>query len=169
MVVGALFSTLSLIASVASGVISFAPEVVIRGDLLYLGQVIDASVLPIELRDRAAKLPLIKLPKGTTALTLRTSDIESRARSIMPALAPMFKNTNGTVLVLRRKEDPMRLVASATKENGINKGDRTRVKIVAGIYTIERQGIALSDAKAGERLFVKTEDRKALSVICCGE
>jgi hypothetical protein len=169
MILGSLSSTTLIIVSAAAGVISFAPEAVVRDDTLYLGDVVDMGTLPADLRDRSATLPLMKLPKGSDPLTLRTADIASRARALMPALAPWFQKTNGIVLVLRRKADPMRLVAGATQEGGIAKDDRVSVTLVAGIYTIKRQGIAMSDAKIGERLFVKTEDRKALSAICCGE
>jgi hypothetical protein len=166
---GSLSTTLLIIASASTGVISFAHEAVVRADTLYLGDVVDTHALPVELRDRTARLPLMKLPKSSDPLNLRTKDIASRARSLMPVLTPWFQETDGTVSILRRKDDPMQPIASATQEGGIAKGDRVRVTIVAGIYTIESQGIAMSDAKIGERMFIKTGDRKTLSVACCGE
>lgn len=158
-----------IFASVAAGGVLFTPEVVVRNDILYLGDVADVSALPINIRNRAEKLPLMRLPENRSPVMLDVSDIAARARSLIPALAPWFQKSVGTVSILRRRDDPMRLMANATQDNSIAKDERVRVTIVAGIYTVERQGIAMSNAKAGERLFVKTENRKVLSVTCCGE
>jgi hypothetical protein len=167
MITGSLSSTLTIIALAAARGISFVPEVVVRGDTVHLGDVADVSVLPENVRSRAEKLPLMRLPTNQKPLKLSGSEIAARARSLMPVLAPWFGSASGTVSIMRRNNDPMQIVANASQLGGIAKDDTVRVTIVAGIYTIERQAIAMSDAQIGERFFVKTQDRKVLSALCC--
>lgn len=169
MFLGSLSTVALILTSASTGTIAFSPEAVVRNDILLLSDVADVSVLPLELRERAAVLPLMKLNGTLNGQTIRIAAIASRARSLLPALAPWLQHAEGTIFIVRRKNVPMQPVAGATRKDGIAKDDIVRVTVTAGIFKVERQTIAMSDAKMGEGMFVRTQEGKALSVICCEE
>jgi hypothetical protein len=169
MILGSLSLTPSIIGLALAGSVSLAPTAMVRGDVLRLADIADVSALPAPLRDRAGSLALMTLPDSNDPLHLRGEDIASRARSLLPALAPWLTDLKGKVVVTRRNADPLTPWANATRPVGIRKGDSVQVTVSAGIYKIERQGIAMSDVQPGDGLFVKTKDGKAVSVMCCGK
>jgi hypothetical protein len=169
MILGSLSLTSLFLASALTGAVTIAPTAVVRGDILYFGDVADTGVLPEQLRQRAAQLALMKLPNNADDVDLRAEDVAARARALMPALAPWLTRAKGDVSILRRRPDPMRPLAYATQPNGILKDDVVQLTVTAGVYTVERQGVAMSDGKPGQALFIRTEDDKVISALCCRE
>jgi hypothetical protein len=169
MILGSLSFASSIIALALAGSVSLVPTAMVRGDVLRLGDVADTSQLPMSMRDRASKLELMKLPDNSDSVHLRGEDIAARTRSLMPALAPWLVQMKGDIVVRRRSADPLMPVVHATRTDGILKDEPVQLTISAGIYTIERRGIAMSDGRPGGKLFIKTEDGKAISALCCGE
>jgi hypothetical protein len=165
---GWLFMLLGFVSAPAEQ-LRFEAEVSIRNDIVRLGDIADVETLPVALRHRAAALPLAKLPAHTKTLKLSVVNLSARARSLMPSLGPWLKGQGGTVSIIRRNSDPMQLVAISNGKNGVLKNQSVQLVLNVGIYSIERRAIAMSDAKAGQRFFARTEDQKVLSVFCCGE
>jgi hypothetical protein len=147
----------------------FVEEAKVAAPVLTLGDVADVATLPVALRKDAEKLVLMKLPASRASLTLSAADVAAKARSLIPSLTPWVEGATGNILIHRRSADPRRIIAIASGPDGITKDDSVRVRIASGPFTIEREGRALSNAKNGDRLFIRTEDRKALSAMCCGE
>ncbi len=165
--IGAVFFLAS--SAIAVSPLSFISEAKVTTPLLRLGDVADVNALPLVLRQKARALVLMRLSHSRGPIVLKLSDIASRARSLMPSLGPWVPPQKGTLLLVRRTQSPLKIMAIANTAGGITKNDKVRVKIEAGSFTIEREGIALSHAKPGETLFIRTPDRKALSAQCCGE
>jgi hypothetical protein len=159
-----------IVAASAAGLITFHSDVRPPQNLLRLGDVADVSVLPDALRERAVILPLLRLPKGKDDVQISTGALKSRARALIPALGPWFgEKAEGTVHVRRMTPRATTLLAQALTDHGVAKGDKVRVTLRTGIFTIERDAVAMSNAKPGQRFFARTTDHKALPVLCCGE
>jgi hypothetical protein len=169
MILGSLSFASSIIALALAGSVSLVPTAMVRGDVLRLGDVADISQLPMPMRDRASRLELMNLPENHDPVRFRGEDIAARARSLLPALAPWLVQIKGDIVVRRRSADPLMPVAHATRTDGILKDEPVQLTISAGIYTIERRGTAMSDGQPGSKLFIRTEDGKAISALCCGE
>lgn len=169
MILGSLSFVSSIIALALAGSVPLAPTAIVRGDVLHLGDVADTSQLPMPMRDRATKLALMNLPDNNDPVRLRGEDIAARARSLVPALAPWLAQMKGDIVVRRRSAKLLVPVALATRADGIPKDDPVQLTVSAGIYIIERRGIAMSDGRPGSKLFIRTEDGKAISALCCGE
>lgn len=169
MILGSLSFASSIIAIALAGSVSLVPTAMVRGDVLRLGDVADTSQLPLPMRDQARRLALMNLPNNSDPVHLRGEDIAARARSLVPALAPWLAQMKGVIIVRRRSADPLSPVARAIRTDGIRKDEPVQLTIFAGIYKIERRGIAMSDGRPGNKLFIRTEDGKAISALCCGD
>jgi hypothetical protein len=165
---GALLLVGSIAASPAdAGPLVFADKVVAGGEVLTLGQVADLEVLPADLRQHAAVLPLLSRRRDGL---IEHSQLASRARSLMPALAPWLRGPfEGRVAVFARNVPPAMPMASCDAgEGGVPKGEELTVRVTSGPFDIQRQATALQSAKPGERLSVRTADGAALAVQCEG-
>jgi hypothetical protein len=150
---------------VDAGQLVFANEIVARGEVLTLGQVADVRKLPANLRAQAAALPLmVRGPGGR----IEHRQLASRARSLMPALAPWLRGRfEGRLTVASRDAQPAMPMASCDgSEDDVATGDVLAVRITVGPFLIERNGVAMQDARPGERLFIRTADGNALVVQC---
>jgi hypothetical protein len=166
--IGALLLAGSIAATPAdAGQLAFADKAIARGDVLTLGEVADVQKLPADLRVQAAALPLIAR-SGDKVFQHR--QLASRARSLMPALAPWLRGPfEGQLAVSARGAQwAMPMASCDGSEEGVAKGDTLAVRISTGPFSIEREGVAMQDAQSGDRLFVRTAEGSALVVQCEG-
>jgi hypothetical protein len=130
-----------------------------------LGNIADLSSVPISLRPQAAALALFE----TTPVeqVVGQHQVASRARSLMPALGPWLSRPySGVVRIEGRFVQGPKTVVESNGPDGVVAGAAVITRLRLGIYTIERNGLALQPAKFGERLFVRTSDG-VLSAYCC--
>lgn len=153
----------TLTASLLAGALVFAADATIAGDTVRLGQVADLTPLPAALRGSAAELPLARFRRDADTATVPARYLSEQARARMPVLAPWLAEAQTGVVRLHRSVE---LGQPRIEARDIAKGDRVTLRIVAGIFTIERQGVALADARVGERLFVRTADGRVILAHC---
>lgn len=145
--------------------IAFKDEAVAARGPVTLGQVADVSALPASMRRRASDLVLIERPARVVTVSHRV--LASRARSLMPALAPWLGEIRSGTLRLEAHHDaqPVRLVSDGGSR--AIRGGSVTVVTRAGPFTIERRGTAVQDARSGERGFVRFADGSVVSATCC--
>ncbi|HEX7753428.1 MAG TPA: hypothetical protein VF440_13630 [Novosphingobium sp.] len=149
-----------LVASLA-----FVPIAEIRGETVRLGDVADISVLPSALRAEAAALPLARLNPDAVQASVPHSFLAAQARSRLPALAAWIPPGQSGVLALRRHVPASMPRARGASFGGVAPGEPVALTVQAGGFRIERAGRALSAARPGERLFVRTADRQVLAAV----
>ncbi len=160
--------TAALAALALSGLLVFATDAEIRGEIVRLGDIANVAVLPESIRSRAAELQLARFKRYTPQASVPVAFLAAQARSQMPALAAWLAGNTGRQIILRHRRPAGELMALAPHAEGIVRGDQVTLRIDAGPFRIEREAIALSDAKPGERLFLRTADRQAISAQCQG-
>ena len=164
MVGGALIS-LSLLAG--ASLIEFLPEAQPARRLVQLGDLADLSALPMELRDPAHRLEILSVPDQTMEMSIQSRDISARARSLMPILANWLPKTSSEVKISFRSFDPRPAIKASGSELGIKKGEAVTFTVKSGIFEIARTRIAMEAVRLGNKFFVRTTDRKPVSVLCC--
>ena len=149
-----------------AGALPFAADAEIRGEVVRLGDIIDVAGLPSEMRRNAAVLPLARFDRDTPQANIPRAFLAAQARARMPGLAPWLAgNDTGTIRLHRRLRAGMPIVVSATAE-GVTRGETVSLDIDTGTFYITRQAVAMTDARPGERLFVRTAEGKAVSARC---
>jgi hypothetical protein len=131
-----------------------------------LSALADLSAMPATVRPQAAALNLFTMPPRRKEQRLRHTALASRARSLMPLLAPCLLGDHLGETRIRFGPPPIAVMAVPGQASAIQTGDRVSARIRTGIVTIERKGVALQPAQAGDRLFLRTPDG-ALSALCC--
>ncbi|MBU6267867.1 MAG: hypothetical protein KGN34_10025 [Sphingomonadales bacterium] len=159
---------LAAVAVALSAALAFATDVEFRGERLRLGDVADLSPLPEPIRARAAALELARIRRGAEQVRLPSSWLAAQARARMPLLGAWLPaDARAATVTLHRPLRPgLPFVTSGAE--GVAKGARVAVRIDAGIFHIQRDGVALADARPGERLFVLTADHQMISALCQG-
>lgn len=76
-----------LATATADGAVAFRTDAQVTSRDVRLGDIADLSSLPLELRARAADLPLLHLAAGAREIRIPESLLTERARAQMPALA----------------------------------------------------------------------------------
>ncbi len=152
----------------AGAAITFVPEAPVTGPVVHLGDVADLSAVPASLRERAAALELVRLVRDQRRVVLDRADLASRARSLLPALAPLLAMDHGPVVVLRHVGAAPLPQVSGANDLGIAKGETVQLTVRSGPVTVQRSARALQAGQAGGQVFVMTEERAVLAAVCCG-
>lgn len=155
----------AIAALVMAGSLVFAEQAEIRGEIVRLGDVVDVSSLPSELRSRAAALPLARVRSDAPQASIPVDFLAAQARARMPVLAGWLAGGAGRQLTVRR---PVPAGMPLVRADGVVRGEHVTVRVDAGLFQIEREGLALGNAHPGERLFVRTADRQVIAVRCVG-
>jgi hypothetical protein len=167
-VIATLFLASAVAAPVPARQIVFAEQIVAGEQVLVLNKAADLSVLPDALRKKAAGLPILPIGSDAQNGIYAHSQLASRARSLMPVLGPWLAGPFEGTLKISPKEHLLAALCGGG-DGGIEKGAPVVVRVIAGPFRIEREATALQHAKAGERLFVRTADGKALTAKCGGD
>ena len=166
-----MMSVVSLIiaGAAASAAITFSPEAAITSSVVHLGDVADLSALPSTLRQRAAALELVRLAQDRRRVVLDRADLVSRARALMPALAPLLPAGGASVVVLRHVGAAPLPSARGDQPGGIAKSEPVTVTVRIGSVTVTRAARAMQAGQPGGQFFVLTAEHAVLSVECCGD
>jgi hypothetical protein len=133
---------------------------------LRLGDVAELSIVPEPVRKRALALPLVdRLPKQGP-LRLTHAMLAARVRSRMPMLSPWLAQSHSGMLRLERRSSKPSIAALGDGNLGVAAHAPLRVRLKVGMFSIEREALALQAAKPGEAMFVRTSDGP-LAVHCC--
>lgn len=149
-----------------SGSLLFASEARIRGDVVRLGDVANVAVLPEAIRAQATALRLARFQPGPAQADVPIDFLAAQARSQMPVLAIWMEDQSGERITLRRALSPSGPRVLASRPEGIARSEQVTVRVDVGAFRIEREATAMDDAKPGEKLFVRTADRRVISAIC---
>lgn len=157
-----------LLAAAANGAIVFAPQAKVESPRVRLGDVADLSAVPPLLREKARALVLIDLREDRRRTVVDVAGLASRARALMPVLAPLLRSATGQVVIARHQARPALPEACGVEAGGIAKGESVTLRIRFGPVTIERAVRALQAADAGQQLFVSTPARDVIEALACG-
>jgi hypothetical protein len=157
------------LAPVQMDQIRFAEKIVASANMITLGDVANLESLPVPLRKQASALPMMMVG-GSGGRAIQHSQLASRARSLMPALAPWLHGSFEGQLVIsgRFAQSRLPMARCDSGPEAVEIGRAVVVRVTAGPYQIERKATALQSARAGDRLFVRTADGDALAVQCEG-
>ncbi|MFA7603952.1 MAG: flagella basal body P-ring formation protein FlgA [Novosphingobium sp.] len=144
----------------------FAADAEIRGDIVRLGDVADVTVLPLELRLKAADLPLAVLDKAATRASVSTGFLAAQARARMPLLGRWLARSDREFVTLTRPAAAGLPIVRAAGTQGVTKGEAVTVRVAIGPFRVEREGVALGTAHPDERVFVRTADGQVISAVC---
>jgi hypothetical protein len=146
----------------------FAAEAEIRGEIVRLGDVADVAALPEAIRAKAAGLRIARFDRDALQTRVSTDFLATQARAQMPALAAWLKRDAGTYVTLRRPRAGVRPLALASRPEGVARGERVILRVEAGPFRIEREGVALDDAGPGEALFVRVGAHDVIQALLQG-
>jgi hypothetical protein len=121
--------------------------------------------MPVPLRNQAAGLRLFVIAPNRKEQNVSQEAMASRVRSLMPALGPCLADRYAGDTRIRMGATN-NMMAVPVGGDAIASGDRVSARIKAGIFTVERAGVAMQSAHRGERFFMRTRDG-AISAQCC--
>ena len=164
---------MSILAQIAAAAavpaILFAPQASLPTAHVRLGDIADVSALPADLQSRAAALELAVLPRDTRRTVIDRAWLASRARALVPGLAPYLGAQTGSVVILRHALAAPVPVVRGADAGSIHRGETVEVFVRAGPVAVTRAATALQDAVPGGMLFVVTQERSVLAAQCCGD
>jgi hypothetical protein len=165
MLVGAHLLAASL-ASCSSPVV-FRDEATVTSRSVTLGQIANLDTLPPSMKVEAATIHLFDFRPRQKQIRVTQSDLVSRARSLLPSLAPCLpRQQTGDVTISFGDARISPIFVRSTSGTGFKSGDKVATRLDAGIFSIEREGVAMQDGVPGARAFVRTRDG-VLSALCC--
>jgi hypothetical protein len=148
----------------------FRPFVTIQSRGVTLKDVAELKALPVPLRTKAAQLVLFQMHEGQRYVQLPTSQLASRARSLLPALrAWLPSQTKGAVVVMRPSQEAVRMIASAPSPSHIVPGAAVNVSVYSGAIRIDLGATALQKGRVGHYFFARSQTGQLLRLECCGE
>lgn len=158
-----------MMAAVCATSLAFFAEVELQEDILRLGDIVNLSVLPSGLAERARGTALLRVARDIPQTAVRRRELAAQAGARLPILVDCFEQLDGDPVVIRRKVAEAAPRVKGADASGVTKGERVAVRIATGPFTIERGGFAVGDAKLGDRLFVRTGNGQVVRAIVEGE
>lgn len=139
--------------------LAFAPEIRPVDPVVRLADVVDLSLLPEPLRERAAGLAVARLAGDERILS--SQRMARRARAALPGLTPWLpEGADRPVRVI----SPAPEAAPMAEAVRVEAGDPVVVRASVGPVIVEREARALQTGRPGRKVFVRTADGAVLSV-----
>lgn len=154
----------------ATGILPISPlefraETTIDDRYVTLDAVADLQNLPADIRTDARQLILYRLAERQRETVLDHAKLASRARALLPALAPWLSGEfEGAVRIEHAARSALRLEMDCGE--GISKGDAVTAKIEAGWFQVERKLEALQNGSEGLAFFARTSDGDVVKIYC---
>lgn len=152
-------------AAAQPGAIAFREVLEPLPGALRLGDVIEITDVPPQLRARASVLVIARdgQPRAWSHRYLA-----ARARSLMPALGPWLTGDYPGTLQIYKARGRKQPVLALTDKLPVAYGDKLTARATTGIFTIDREATALQPAESGTFVFMRTRDG-VIKSLCCGE
>jgi hypothetical protein len=147
-----------------------APQIVFQAEAtpaaaVRLGDIADLEALPPDLRRRAGALVLLPHPYAETAIEHHR--LASRARSLLPGLAPWLTEPGDGRLRIRALVPAPAGDAFVKVDGEVGAGTIVSVISSNGAVSIERQGVATQPGRYGRHVFVRFLDGAVVAARCC--
>ncbi len=99
-------------------------DVIVTRPMVRLGDVLDLSALPLDVRTRTENIVLVRLRPGQTRVGFSTRRLYERSRALAPALGPWLPPGDDTAVVVRRAaaESTAPAVACMEVTRPVNRG-----------------------------------------------
>lgn len=166
MVPAIILSVSAAVAQPTDGFIRFSNRVESDDAELTLQEVADLSSLPTELRAKAASLRLAVLAENAQSVILEHAYLASRARSLLPALAPWLQAGGTGQLSVVQSRFMSSSFGATCGVDGIKKGQRVSVHVSLRGIMVQRRAEALQSAGSGQGFFARTSDGSVLKATC---